>query len=170
MTNNFKRTLGEVSFGIVCYGKLLDGEEVAVKRASCNSQRGAKQFYKVNYYLMPVNSCCSQTIIMFHDNWFDFHKLVICMFISLSHSLILIVDLNILNLNFQLIHSKLELDQPKKHLKKFCHKWPQVTTRAEFHYQKRECYNWSKGYFWKNWPKEKKSWNSDHSFLHVSRI
>jgi hypothetical protein len=68
MTNNFKRTLGEVSFGIVCYGKLLDGEEVAVKRASCNSQRGAKQFYKVNYYLMPVNSCCSQTIIMFHDN------------------------------------------------------------------------------------------------------
>jgi hypothetical protein len=69
MTNNFERTLGEGSFGIVCYGKLLDGEEVAVKRASCNSQQGAREFYnKVNYYLTPVNSCCSQTIIMFHGN------------------------------------------------------------------------------------------------------
>jgi hypothetical protein len=86
-----------------------------------------KEFYnEVNYYLTPINSCCSQTIIMFHNNWFDFHKLVICMFISLSHSLILIVDLNILNPRFQLIHSKLELDQSEKNLKKFCHKWPQV--------------------------------------------
>jgi hypothetical protein len=63
---------------------------------------------------------------MFHSNWFDFHKLVICMFISLSHSLILIVDLNILNPKIQFIHSKLELDQTEKNLKKFCHKWPQV--------------------------------------------
>jgi hypothetical protein len=44
------------------------------------------------------------------------------MFISLSHSLILIVDLNILNPKIQLIHSKLELDQSEKNLKKFCHK------------------------------------------------
>ncbi|KAH8944918.1 hypothetical protein BDL97_12G012200 [Sphagnum fallax] len=45
MTNNFKRTLGEGSFGTVFYGKLPDGQEVAVKRASRNSQQGAKEFY-----------------------------------------------------------------------------------------------------------------------------
>jgi hypothetical protein len=69
MTNNFKRTLGEGSFGTVFYGKLPDVQEVAVKRASRNSQQGAKEFYnEVNYYLTPINSCCSQTIIMFHGN------------------------------------------------------------------------------------------------------
>jgi hypothetical protein len=69
MTNNFKQTFGEGSFGIVCYGKLPNGEEVVVKRASCNSQQGAKEFYnKVNYYLTLVNSWCSQTIIMFYGN------------------------------------------------------------------------------------------------------
>ncbi len=60
MTNNFKRTLGEGSFGTVFYGKLPDRQEVAVKRASRNSQQGAKEFYnEVNYYLTPINSCCS---------------------------------------------------------------------------------------------------------------
>ncbi len=69
MTNNFKQTLGVGSFGTVCYGKLPDGQEVAVKRASPDSQQGAKEFYnEVSYYLMPINSCCSQTIIMFHHN------------------------------------------------------------------------------------------------------
>jgi hypothetical protein len=99
----------------VCYGKLLGGQEVAVKRVPHNSQQGPKEFYhEVNYYLMPINSCCSQILIMFHNNWFDFHKLIIRMFISLSHSLILIVDFNILNPKFRLIHSKLELHQHKK--------------------------------------------------------
>ncbi len=124
MTNNFKQTLGVGSFGTVCYGKLPDGQEVAVKRASPNSQQGAKEFYnEVIYYLTPV----------------------ICMFISLSHSLILIVDLNILNPKIQLIHSKLELNQSKKNLI-----LPQVTTSAEFHHQKKKCYACGKGYFWKN--------------------
>ncbi|CAM6012137.1 unnamed protein product [Sphagnum balticum] len=45
MTNNFKQTLGVGSFGIVCYGKLPDGQEVAVKRASPDSHQGAKEFY-----------------------------------------------------------------------------------------------------------------------------
>ncbi len=162
MTDNFKHRLGEGSFGIVYYGKLPDGQEVAVKRASRNSQQGAKEFYnEVNYYLTPINICCSQTIIMFHNNWFDFHKLVICMFISLSHSLMLIVDLNILNPRFQLIHSKLEVDQSEKNLKKFCHKWPQVQNFTT---------KWKNAPIWKNWPKEKRSWNSDHSFLHVTKI
>ncbi len=46
MTNDFKQTLGEGSFGTVSYGKLPNGQEVAVKRASPNSQQGAKEFYK----------------------------------------------------------------------------------------------------------------------------
>ncbi len=68
MTNNFKRTLGEGSFGTVCYGKLPDGQEVAVKRVSHNSQQGVKEFYNEgNYYLTPISSFCSQTIlILFH--------------------------------------------------------------------------------------------------------
>jgi serine/threonine protein kinase len=69
MTNNFKQTLGEGSFGTVYYGKLPDGQEVAVKRLSPNSQQGANEFYnEVNYFLTLINSCCSQTIIMFHSN------------------------------------------------------------------------------------------------------
>ncbi len=69
MTNNFKQPLGEGSFGTVFYGKLPDGQEVAIKRASRNSQQGAKEFYnEVNYYLTPINSYCSQTIIMFDSN------------------------------------------------------------------------------------------------------
>jgi hypothetical protein len=69
MTNNFKQTLGVGSFGTVCYGKLPDGQEVAVKRASPDSHQGAKEFYnEVNYYLTPINSCCSETIVMLHHN------------------------------------------------------------------------------------------------------
>ncbi|KAH9544693.1 hypothetical protein CY35_12G008700 [Sphagnum magellanicum] len=45
MTNNFNQILGEGSFGTVCYGKLPNGQEVAVKRLSGNSQQGAHEFY-----------------------------------------------------------------------------------------------------------------------------
>jgi hypothetical protein len=69
MTNNFKQTLGGGSFGTVCYGKLPDGQEVAVKRVSPDSHQGAKEFYnEVNYYLTPINGCCSQTTMMFRHN------------------------------------------------------------------------------------------------------
>ncbi|CAK9198231.1 unnamed protein product, partial [Sphagnum troendelagicum] len=44
MTNNFKQTLGVGGFGTVCYGKLPNGQEVAVKRASPDSHQGAKEF------------------------------------------------------------------------------------------------------------------------------
>ncbi len=45
ITNNFKQTLGEGGFGTVCYGKLPEGQEVAVKMVIHNSQQGAKEFY-----------------------------------------------------------------------------------------------------------------------------
>ncbi|CAM6080177.1 unnamed protein product [Sphagnum tenellum] len=45
MTNKFNLILGEGSFGTVCYGKLPNGQEVAVKRLSGNSQQGAQAFY-----------------------------------------------------------------------------------------------------------------------------
>ncbi|KAH9544711.1 hypothetical protein CY35_12G009200 [Sphagnum magellanicum] len=45
MTNNFNQILGGGSFGTVCYGKLPNGQEVAVKRLSGNSQQGAHEFY-----------------------------------------------------------------------------------------------------------------------------
>jgi hypothetical protein len=71
MTNNFDQILGEGSFGPVCYGKLPNGQEVAVKRLSGNSQQGAHEFYNEVIYsltsILPC-SCCSQIIIMFQDN------------------------------------------------------------------------------------------------------
>ncbi|CAK9258910.1 unnamed protein product [Sphagnum jensenii] len=45
MTNKFNQILGEGGFGTVCYGKLPNGQEVAVKRLSGNSQQGAQEFY-----------------------------------------------------------------------------------------------------------------------------
>jgi serine/threonine protein kinase len=45
MTNQFNQILGEGSFGTVCYGKLPNGQEVAVKRLSGISQQGAHEFY-----------------------------------------------------------------------------------------------------------------------------
>nr|KAJ0220903.1 hypothetical protein LSAT_V11C200073840 [Lactuca sativa] len=45
-TNNFSSTnkLGEGGFGAVYKGKLVDGQEVAVKRLSRNSEQGVKEF------------------------------------------------------------------------------------------------------------------------------
>jgi predicted unusual protein kinase regulating ubiquinone biosynthesis (AarF/ABC1/UbiB family) len=43
-TNSFKTLLGEGSFGSVYYGRLLNGQEVAVKRSSPNSQQGFREF------------------------------------------------------------------------------------------------------------------------------
>jgi hypothetical protein len=43
-TNSFKTLLGEGSFGSVYYGRLLNGQEVAVKRSSPNSQQGLREF------------------------------------------------------------------------------------------------------------------------------
>jgi serine/threonine protein kinase len=44
-TNNFSKVLGEGSFGVVYYGKLANGQEVAVKRLSTTSHQGAKEFF-----------------------------------------------------------------------------------------------------------------------------
>ncbi len=77
MTNKFNQILGEGGFGTVCYGKLPNDQEVAVKRLSSNSQQGAQEFNnEVIYSLTPIYpcSCCSQIIIMFQDNKFDFHN------------------------------------------------------------------------------------------------
>jgi len=43
-TNSFETLLGEGSFSSVYYGRLLNGQEVAVKRSSPNSQQGLREF------------------------------------------------------------------------------------------------------------------------------
>jgi hypothetical protein len=53
MANKLNQILGEGSFRTVCYGKLLNGQEVVGSRSLPNSQQGATEFYnEVNYYLM----------------------------------------------------------------------------------------------------------------------
>lgn len=44
ITRNFERTIGRGGFGIVYYGRLNDGREVAVKMLS-NSSQGTKEFH-----------------------------------------------------------------------------------------------------------------------------
>lgn len=44
ITNNFKKILGEGGFGIVFYGCLEDGTQVAVKMQSQTASQGAKEF------------------------------------------------------------------------------------------------------------------------------
>ncbi|RWV94336.1 hypothetical protein GW17_00043136 [Ensete ventricosum] len=44
ITNNFGRTLGKGGFGMVYYGQLEDGTEVAVKMLSQTSSQGMKEF------------------------------------------------------------------------------------------------------------------------------
>jgi len=47
--------LGYNNFKIVCYEKLLNGQEVVDKRPLANSQQGAAQFYnEINYFLTSI--------------------------------------------------------------------------------------------------------------------
>lgn len=43
-TNNFSKKIGKGSFGSVCYGKMRDGKEVAVKIMAESSSHGNQQF------------------------------------------------------------------------------------------------------------------------------
>jgi len=53
MANKLNQILGEGSFRTVCYGKLVNGQEVVGSRSLANSQQGATEFYnEVNYSLM----------------------------------------------------------------------------------------------------------------------
>lgn len=43
-TNNFERSIGSGGFGVVYYGKLKDGKEIAVKVLNSNSYQGKREF------------------------------------------------------------------------------------------------------------------------------
>ena len=43
-TNNFETKIGSGGFGIVYYGKLKDGKEIAVKVLTSNSYQGKREF------------------------------------------------------------------------------------------------------------------------------
>ncbi|KAE9612282.1 hypothetical protein Lal_00022178 [Lupinus albus] len=44
-TNNFKKKIGSGGFGVVYYGKLDDGKEIAVKVLTSNSYQGKREFF-----------------------------------------------------------------------------------------------------------------------------
>lgn len=48
-TENFSREIGSGGFGPVYYGRLGDGEEIAVKVLSASSNQGAREFYNEVY-------------------------------------------------------------------------------------------------------------------------
>ena len=43
-TNNFEKKIGSGGFGVVYYGKLKDGKEIAIKVLTSNSYRGKWEF------------------------------------------------------------------------------------------------------------------------------
>lgn len=43
-TNNFEKKIGSGGFGVVYYGKLRDGKEIAVKVLTSNSYQGKREF------------------------------------------------------------------------------------------------------------------------------
>lgn len=43
-TRNFEREVGSGGFGVVYYGKLKDGREIAVKVSTTNSFQGKQEF------------------------------------------------------------------------------------------------------------------------------
>ena len=43
-TNNFEKKIGSGGFGVVYYGKLKDGKEIAVKVLTSNSYQGKREF------------------------------------------------------------------------------------------------------------------------------
>lgn len=43
-TNNYERLIGKGGFGLVYYGKLSSGQEVAVKVAAKGSSQGSREF------------------------------------------------------------------------------------------------------------------------------
>ena len=43
-TNNFEKTIGSGGFGVVYYGRLKDGKEIAVKVLTSNSYQGKREF------------------------------------------------------------------------------------------------------------------------------
>jgi len=53
-TNNFSKVLGEGSFGVVYYGKLYNGQEVAVKRLSTTHQGAKEIFTEVCLYYIYI--------------------------------------------------------------------------------------------------------------------
>ncbi|KAJ8491853.1 hypothetical protein OPV22_013574 [Ensete ventricosum] len=55
ITNNFGRTLGKGGFGMVYYGQLEDGTEVAVKMLSQTSSQGMKEFLAEVQHLTRVH-------------------------------------------------------------------------------------------------------------------
>lgn len=58
-TSNFKRELGKGGFGPVYYGRLPDGQEVAVKVADGSSKHEGKEFYN------EVCDTCHHVIISY---------------------------------------------------------------------------------------------------------
>ena len=51
-TNNFEKKVGSGGFGVVYYGKLKDGKEIAVKVLTSNSYQGKREFSNEVTFLM----------------------------------------------------------------------------------------------------------------------
>jgi hypothetical protein len=51
-TNHYHTVLGRGGFGPVYYGKLVSGQEVAVKVASVGSSQGSREFINEVYFVL----------------------------------------------------------------------------------------------------------------------
>ena len=56
-TKNFEKKIGSGGFGVVYYGKMKDGREIAVKVLTSNSYQGKREFSnEVNFHFSELHS------------------------------------------------------------------------------------------------------------------
>lgn len=53
-TNNFEKRIGSGGYGLVYYGKMKDGKEIAVKDLTSNTYQGKREFSNEVNYLIDI--------------------------------------------------------------------------------------------------------------------
>ena len=79
-TKKFERKVGSGGFGVVYYGKLKDGKEIAVKVLTSNSYQGKREFTNEVSFLVIQSFQCFLCLLFFG-----------CLILTVLHMLIMYV-------------------------------------------------------------------------------
>lgn len=92
-TQNFNTKIGEGGFGPVYYGKLADGQEVAIKVLDINSHQGAQEFY--NEVCLNISFPPSPHPQLYHCFYKSYMSIIVSKFVF-CFKLFIHVDLEII--------------------------------------------------------------------------